>query len=67
MMYNSTRNSQVEVPSAQAIAQGISSEGGLFVPRELPVPLPERFGGPGKKALRGARCVCPFEIPDGFH
>ena len=36
MMYNSTRNSQVEVPSAQAIAQGISSEGGLFVPRELP-------------------------------
>ena len=32
MYYKSTRNSSVNVTSAQAIAQGISKDGGLFVP-----------------------------------
>lgn len=36
MHYNSTRNSKVCVSSAQAIAQGISADGGLFVPAEIP-------------------------------
>ena len=36
MYYKSTRNSEVNVTSAQAIAQGISEDGGLFVPSELP-------------------------------
>lgn len=36
MNYHSTRNSSVSVSSAQAISQGISSEGGLFVPEKLP-------------------------------
>lgn len=36
MNYKSTRNSELKVTSAQAIAQGISTEGGLFVPSELP-------------------------------
>lgn len=36
MFYKSTRNSEVNVSSAQAIAQGISAEGGLFVPSEIP-------------------------------
>lgn len=36
MFYKSTRNSQVNVTSAQAIAQGISTDGGLFVPSEIP-------------------------------
>lgn len=36
MYYKSTRNSQVNVSSAQAIAQGISKDGGLFVPSEIP-------------------------------
>ena len=36
MMYKSTRNSGVRVSSAQAIAQGISAEGGLFVPESIP-------------------------------
>lgn len=36
MYYKSTRNSSVNVTSAQAIAQGISKDGGLFVPSELP-------------------------------
>jgi len=36
MFYKSTRDSKVNVTSAQAIAQGISTDGGLFVPSEIP-------------------------------
>ncbi len=36
MFYNSTRNSDVKVKSAEAITQGISAEGGLFVPESIP-------------------------------
>ncbi len=36
MYYKSTRNSQLQVNSATAIAQGISTDGGLFVPSEIP-------------------------------
>ncbi len=37
MYYKSTRDSNVNVTAAQAIAQGISKDGGLFVPSEIPV------------------------------
>ncbi len=36
MVYNSTRDSRVQVTAAQAIARGISVEKGLFVPTSLP-------------------------------
>lgn len=36
MLYNSTQNNANVVSSAQAIAQGISEEGGLFVPQSFP-------------------------------
>lgn len=36
MFYTSTRNKEIKVSASQAIAQGISEEGGLFVPCELP-------------------------------
>ncbi|GHU81556.1 threonine synthase [Clostridia bacterium] len=36
MNYNSTTNKKNIVSSAQAIAQGISNDGGLFVPAEIP-------------------------------
>lgn len=36
MLYTSTRNNSVKVSAAQAISQGISEEGGLFVPCEFP-------------------------------
>ncbi len=36
MNYRSTRNNSVSVTSAKAIAQGLSEEGGLFVPENLP-------------------------------
>ncbi len=42
MLYTSTRAGSVRATAAQAIAQGISREGGLFVPESIP-----RFG-PGE-------------------
>lgn len=36
MFYTSTRNNSIRVTASKAIAQGISEEGGLFVPCELP-------------------------------
>lgn len=36
MYYESTRNSALKIASAEAIVQGISAEGGLFVPEKLP-------------------------------
>ena len=36
MLYNSTQNAKEVVSAAQAIAQGISKDGGLFVPQEFP-------------------------------
>ena len=37
LKYCCTRNSSERVTAAQAIAQGISADGGLFVPESLPV------------------------------
>ncbi len=36
MNYNSTRDNSVKISAAQAISQGISTEGGLFVPQSVP-------------------------------
>ncbi len=36
MYYKSTRDSSLQVTSATAIAQGISADGGLFIPSEIP-------------------------------
>lgn len=36
MQYHSTRDNSISVTSAQAIKQGLSSEGGLFVPEQFP-------------------------------
>ncbi|MBR4320307.1 MAG: threonine synthase [Oscillospiraceae bacterium] len=36
MYYKSTRDSSLQVTSAAAIAQGISADGGLFIPSEIP-------------------------------
>lgn len=38
MQFHSTRNQETYVSSSQAIAQGLSSEGGLFVPVSFPKP-----------------------------
>ena len=36
MLYTSTRDKSVHVSAAQAIARGISADGGLYVPEEIP-------------------------------
>ena len=36
MLYNSTRDNNAVVKSGEAIAHGISKEGGLFVPQSVP-------------------------------
>jgi len=36
MLYHSTRNKEISVTAAQAIKQGLSVEGGLFVPESFP-------------------------------
>ena len=36
MFYTSTRNNEIRVTASQALAQGISEDGGLFVPCEIP-------------------------------
>ena len=36
MLYTSTRDTSVRVTAAQAIARGISADGGLFVPESIP-------------------------------
>lgn len=37
LMYTSTRNSDNRVTASQAVLQGLSSDGGLFVPEKMPV------------------------------
>lgn len=58
MLYQSTRNKNCKVSASQAIAQGISEEGGLFVPVSIPnikATLPELaeldYRGRAKKIL----------------
>ncbi len=37
MLYNSTRNKNLKLPASLAILKGLSDDGGLFVPEEIPV------------------------------
>lgn len=53
MYYKSTRNSSVRVGSAQAIAQGISKDGGLFVPENIPEISLEDIKALGELNYRG--------------
>ena len=41
MKFCSTRNRDLRVTSAQAILRGLSEDGGLYTPAELPAFLPE--------------------------
>lgn len=48
MYYKSTRDSSVRVTSSEAIAQGISIDGGLFVPESIPELTLEEIGKIGE-------------------
>ena len=68
MLYNSTQNAAEVVSAAQAIAQGISKDGGLFVPQEFPKYSAETFNellkldykGRAKKVFADFLCVMDF-------
>ena len=53
MNYVSTRNNEVKVSSAFAIAHGISVEGGLYVPENIPVLSDEEFAALSKLDYKG--------------
>ncbi|MBQ0083163.1 MAG: threonine synthase, partial [Clostridiales bacterium] len=53
MYYVSTRNKNLKVTAAQAIARGISAEGGLFVPEEIPKLSAEDFAALKKADYKG--------------
>ena len=53
MKYNSTQNASEVVSAAQAIAQGISKDGGLFVPQEFPKYDEETFRALLKEDYKG--------------
>ena len=57
MKYISTRNKTALVSSAQAIAQGISQEGGLFVPQELPRFSLDEIGQMAKMSYQDRACT----------
>lgn len=40
MLYNSTRDKEIKLSGHQAILQGLSEEGGLFVPEQMPQTFP---------------------------
>ncbi|MGN0536738.1 MAG: threonine synthase [Acutalibacteraceae bacterium] len=56
MQYNSTRDKERVVSAAQAISQGISEEGGLFVPQELPKYKPEDIQAMTALDYQGRAC-----------
>ena len=65
MMYNSTRDGRVEVTAAQAIARGISAEGGLFVPASIPALSREELAGLADKSyVERAVCVLSRFLTD---
>lgn len=43
MLYQSTRNANIRVTSAEAICQGLAADGGLFVPERLPAWGPDEL------------------------
>ena len=53
MDYVSTRNNEVKVTSAQAIARGISEEGGLFLPCTIPTLTSDDFENISKLDYKG--------------
>ena len=53
MLYNSTQNAAEVVSAAQAIARGISKDGGLFVPQEFPKYTSDTFNELLKLDYRG--------------
>ena len=65
MLYTSTRNNNLSVSAAFAIEKGISTEGGLFVPTEIPAVSPAFFEGLIEKTyIERAEAVLSLYLTD---
>ena len=52
MQYHSTRDNSISVSSAQAIKQGLSVEGGLFIPEKFPEVGMDEIGALASKSYQ---------------
>lgn len=57
MYYVSTRDASLRYTAAQTIVQGLSREGGLFLPSEIPAAEPRGSDGADALLLSGAGCA----------
>lgn len=65
MQYQSTRNKAIAVSSAEAIKQGLSVDGGLFVPENIPTVTIDEIGALAKRSYRErAYCVLKKFLTD---
>ncbi len=65
MQYISTRNKKLQIDSAAAIKQGLSEEGGLFVPEEIPaLSLEEVKQLTGKSYIQRAQVILKKFLTD---
>lgn len=64
MQYVSTRNPQHHVLLGAAIAQGIASDGGLYVPQTFPHFVPRDFEGETRLPAIAERLLAPFAEGD---
>ncbi|MDR0531037.1 MAG: threonine synthase [Oscillospiraceae bacterium] len=67
MQYASTRDSGLSVSAAQAVAQGIAADGGLFLPREIPRFVPGELEELTRLDYigRAERILSKFFTPEG--
>ena len=66
LRYHSTRGDAPAVPISQAIAAGLASDGGLYVPGALPTLDPAAFDPHGSLADTAATLLAPFFAGDAL-
>jgi threonine synthase len=66
MQYVSTRNPEHRASLAQAIAQGIAPDGGLYVPETFPHFVPHQFNDVSEMPEVGERLLTPFADGDAL-
>ena len=67
MKYYSTRDAAVRMDAAEAIKMGLSRDGGLLTPCEIPQIDRAFFGEPGECPVPGAGCQGHGPVPDRLH
>ncbi len=66
MKYHSTRGGAREATLSEAITAGLASDGGLFVPNDLPQLDVDEFGADAPLPVTAARLLAPFFAGDAL-